>query len=86
MTRRSSGIHAAWHFWYAASFGGESCLRKVCLCGIHPLTLRYVLLRKIRNLWMKILKFGVSTTKRHCLVHIQNVLSSQLDSMNQTSK
>ncbi|MCA3993059.1 hypothetical protein DC365_24945, partial [Vibrio vulnificus] len=24
MTRRSSGIHAAWHFWYAASFGGES--------------------------------------------------------------
>ncbi|MBE3705330.1 DUF3265 domain-containing protein [Vibrio parahaemolyticus] len=42
MTRRSSGIHAAWHFWYAASFGGESCLRKVCLCGIHPLTQRYV--------------------------------------------
>ncbi|HAU8253780.1 TPA: DUF3265 domain-containing protein [Vibrio vulnificus] len=27
MTRRSSGIHAAWHFWYAASFGGESGLR-----------------------------------------------------------
>ncbi|MBN8110441.1 DUF3265 domain-containing protein, partial [Vibrio vulnificus] len=26
MTRRSSGIHAAWHFWYAASFGGESGL------------------------------------------------------------
>ncbi|HAS6346036.1 TPA: DUF3265 domain-containing protein, partial [Vibrio vulnificus] len=24
MTRRSSGIHAAWHFWYAVSFGGES--------------------------------------------------------------
>ncbi|MCU8129165.1 DUF3265 domain-containing protein, partial [Vibrio vulnificus] len=23
MTRRSSGIHAAWHFWYAVSFGGE---------------------------------------------------------------
>ncbi|EGQ8176592.1 DUF3265 domain-containing protein, partial [Vibrio vulnificus] len=22
MTRRSSGIHAAWHFWYAVSFGG----------------------------------------------------------------
>ncbi|HAS8133599.1 TPA: DUF3265 domain-containing protein, partial [Vibrio vulnificus] len=21
MTRRSSGIHAAWHFWYAVSFG-----------------------------------------------------------------
>ncbi|TOF73159.1 DUF3265 domain-containing protein [Vibrio parahaemolyticus] len=42
MTRRSSGIHAAWHFWYAASFGGESGLRKVSLCGIHPLTQRYV--------------------------------------------
>ncbi|EOV9337193.1 DUF3265 domain-containing protein, partial [Vibrio vulnificus] len=28
MTRRSSGIHAAWHFWYAVGFGGESGLRK----------------------------------------------------------
>ncbi|HAS6386962.1 TPA: DUF3265 domain-containing protein [Vibrio vulnificus] len=43
MTRRSSGIHAAWHFWYAVSFGGESGLRKVGLGGIHPLTQRYVL-------------------------------------------
>ncbi|HAS8215024.1 TPA: DUF3265 domain-containing protein, partial [Vibrio vulnificus] len=24
------------------SFCGESGLRKVCLCGIHPLTRRYV--------------------------------------------
>ncbi|EJG1664860.1 DUF3265 domain-containing protein, partial [Vibrio parahaemolyticus] len=23
MTRRSRGIHAAWHFWHAVSFGGE---------------------------------------------------------------
>ncbi|EGR1425970.1 DUF3265 domain-containing protein, partial [Vibrio vulnificus] len=22
MTRRSSGIRAAWHFWYAVGFGG----------------------------------------------------------------
>ncbi|HDZ3738609.1 TPA: DUF3265 domain-containing protein [Vibrio vulnificus] len=41
MTRRLSGIHAAWHFWYAVSFGDESGLRKVGLCGIHPLTRRY---------------------------------------------
>ncbi|ENO1175389.1 DUF3265 domain-containing protein, partial [Vibrio vulnificus] len=27
MTRRLSGIHAAWHFCYAVSFGGESGLR-----------------------------------------------------------
>ncbi|EHV5553185.1 DUF3265 domain-containing protein, partial [Vibrio vulnificus] len=27
MTRRLSGIHAAWHFWFAVSFGGEGCLR-----------------------------------------------------------
>ncbi|EOV0105871.1 TPA: DUF3265 domain-containing protein, partial [Vibrio vulnificus] len=27
MTRRSSGIHAAWHFWYAVNFGGESGLQ-----------------------------------------------------------
>ncbi|HAS6112286.1 TPA: DUF3265 domain-containing protein, partial [Vibrio vulnificus] len=24
LTKRLSGIHAAWHFWYAVSFGGES--------------------------------------------------------------
>ncbi|END2490671.1 TPA: DUF3265 domain-containing protein [Vibrio vulnificus] len=41
MTRRSRGIHAAWHFWFAVSFGGERGLRKVGLCGIHPLTRRY---------------------------------------------
>ncbi|HDY7434130.1 TPA: DUF3265 domain-containing protein, partial [Vibrio vulnificus] len=28
MTRRSRGIHAAWHFWYAVIFGGESGLRE----------------------------------------------------------
>ncbi|ELC9582423.1 DUF3265 domain-containing protein [Vibrio vulnificus] len=44
MTKRSRGIHAAWHFWHAVSFGGESGLRKVGLGGIHPLTQRYVLL------------------------------------------
>ncbi|WZO25493.1 DUF3265 domain-containing protein [Vibrio vulnificus] len=43
MTRRLRGIHAAWHFWYAVGFGGESVLRKVGLCGIHPLTQRYEL-------------------------------------------
>ncbi|HAS8201208.1 TPA: DUF3265 domain-containing protein [Vibrio vulnificus] len=43
MTRRLSGIHAAWHFWFAVSFCGESGLREVGLCGIHPLTQRYVL-------------------------------------------
>ncbi|EML0343757.1 DUF3265 domain-containing protein [Vibrio vulnificus] len=46
MTRRLRGIHAAWHFCFAVSFGGESCLRKVGLCGTHPLTQRYVILVK----------------------------------------
>ncbi|EPS3389724.1 hypothetical protein ACVD22_004257 [Vibrio vulnificus] len=41
LTRRLSGIHAAWHFWSAVSFGGEGGLRKAGLCGIHPLTQRY---------------------------------------------
>ncbi|EKZ9226861.1 DUF3265 domain-containing protein, partial [Vibrio vulnificus] len=27
---------------YAVGFGGESGLRKLGLCGIHPLTRRYV--------------------------------------------
>ncbi|HFQ5347245.1 TPA: hypothetical protein ACGUPP_004462 [Vibrio vulnificus] len=43
ITRRSRGIHAAWHFWYAVSFGVESGLRKVGFCGTHPLTQRYTL-------------------------------------------
>ncbi|EJE8558615.1 DUF3265 domain-containing protein [Vibrio vulnificus] len=47
MTRRLSGIHAAWHFWYAVGFGGESGLQKLGLCGIHPLTQRYVLMHLI---------------------------------------
>ncbi|MCU8393244.1 DUF3265 domain-containing protein [Vibrio vulnificus] len=41
MTKRLRGIHAAWHFLYAVNFGGENGLRKVGLCGIHPLTRRY---------------------------------------------
>ncbi|ELI9684615.1 DUF3265 domain-containing protein [Vibrio vulnificus] len=41
LTRRLSGIHAAWHFWFAVSFGGESGLRKLGLGGTHPLTQRY---------------------------------------------
>ncbi|EGQ7932219.1 DUF3265 domain-containing protein, partial [Vibrio vulnificus] len=28
MTKRLSGIHAAWHFWFAVGFGGESGLQK----------------------------------------------------------
>ncbi|EOK5757310.1 DUF3265 domain-containing protein [Vibrio vulnificus] len=44
MTRRLSGIHAAWHFGYAVNFGGESGLQKLGLCGIHPLTQRYALM------------------------------------------
>ncbi|EHD0103613.1 DUF3265 domain-containing protein [Vibrio vulnificus] len=47
MTRRLRGIHAAWHFWFAVSFGGESGLRQLGLCGIHPLTQRYMLSRKV---------------------------------------
>ncbi|HAS6204078.1 TPA: DUF3265 domain-containing protein [Vibrio vulnificus] len=53
ITNSSSGIHAAWHFWHAVSFGGEGGLRKVGLCGIHPLTQRYV---SFRNLSFKIKK------------------------------
>ncbi|POC20888.1 DUF3265 domain-containing protein [Vibrio vulnificus] len=40
ITRRSRGIHAAWYFWHAVSFSGKHGLRKVGLCGIHPLTRR----------------------------------------------
>ncbi|EHK9054945.1 DUF3265 domain-containing protein [Vibrio vulnificus] len=47
MTRRLSGIHAAWHFWFAVNFGGEICLQKLGLCGIHPLTRRYNTFRSV---------------------------------------
>ncbi|RZR08034.1 DUF3265 domain-containing protein [Vibrio vulnificus] len=47
ITRRLSGIHAAWHFLYAVSFSGESGLRKVGLGGIHPLMPRYALIGKM---------------------------------------
>ncbi|HDY7511918.1 TPA: DUF3265 domain-containing protein [Vibrio vulnificus] len=46
LTKRLSGIHAAWHFWYAVSFGGEGGLRKAGLNGIHPLTQRYVSIKR----------------------------------------
>ncbi|ENM8064812.1 DUF3265 domain-containing protein, partial [Vibrio vulnificus] len=37
------------------SFGGEVGLRKLALCGIHPLTQRYVYKRiKICLIWMKL--------------------------------
>ncbi|MGR2823661.1 DUF3265 domain-containing protein [Vibrio vulnificus] len=41
LTKRLRGIHAAWHFWYAVIFGGESGVRKLGLGGTHPLTQRY---------------------------------------------
>ncbi|EIT7146676.1 DUF3265 domain-containing protein, partial [Vibrio vulnificus] len=34
-------------FWYAVSFGCESGLWKLDLCGIHPLTQRYVSFRNL---------------------------------------
>ncbi|EGQ7988796.1 DUF3265 domain-containing protein [Vibrio vulnificus] len=49
LTRRLSGIHAAWHFWYAVSFGGENGLQKAGLGGIHPLTQRYMPLKFWRS-------------------------------------
>ncbi|HCK0618550.1 TPA: DUF3265 domain-containing protein, partial [Vibrio parahaemolyticus] len=27
LTKRLRGIHAAWHFWHAVSFGGEGGMR-----------------------------------------------------------
>ncbi|MDS1997808.1 DUF3265 domain-containing protein [Vibrio parahaemolyticus] len=61
MTRRSRGIHAAWHFLFAVIFGGESGLQKLGLCGIHPLTRRYVfLVREVCNclkmLWKRVMQ------------------------------
>ncbi|ENK2328158.1 DUF3265 domain-containing protein [Vibrio vulnificus] len=53
MTRRLSGIHAAWHFWFAVSFGGENGLQKLGLCGTHPLTQRYTLYEESLKIQVK---------------------------------
>ncbi|EHU0329733.1 DUF3265 domain-containing protein [Vibrio vulnificus] len=53
MTRRLRGIHAAWHFWFAVSFGGESGVRKLGLGGIHPLTQRY-------GYWLRMMKMNIN--------------------------
>ncbi|EJG0990147.1 DUF3265 domain-containing protein [Vibrio parahaemolyticus] len=45
ITKRSRGIHAAWHFWYAVCFVGKSGLQKAGLSGTHPLTQRYTVRR-----------------------------------------
>ncbi|HAS8543028.1 TPA: DUF3265 domain-containing protein [Vibrio vulnificus] len=52
MTRRLRGIHAAWHFWYAVGFCGESGLREFVLGGIHPLTRRYDSRKIWSNKWI----------------------------------
>ncbi|POC25378.1 hypothetical protein CRN46_06685, partial [Vibrio vulnificus] len=62
LTKRSRGIHAAWHFWFAVSFGGESGLRKVGLCGIHPLTQRYA-----TQVNLGVQSFGISPAIRFVL-------------------
>ncbi|EGR0209363.1 DUF3265 domain-containing protein [Vibrio vulnificus] len=58
MTKRLRGTHAAWHFWFAVSFGGEGGLRKVGLCGIHPLTQRYANIQISPFLSAYVLGFG----------------------------
>ncbi|HAT8535411.1 TPA: DUF3265 domain-containing protein [Vibrio vulnificus] len=50
MTRRLRGIHAAWHFWYAVSFCGESGLQKAGLSVIHPLTRRYAYRKNLTSM------------------------------------
>ncbi|ELM6650484.1 TPA: DUF3265 domain-containing protein [Vibrio vulnificus] len=59
MTRRLRGIHAAWHFWYAVICGGESGVRKAGLCGIHPLTQRYMFISESRSHCASKISFGL---------------------------
>ncbi|TOI27517.1 hypothetical protein CGI62_23560 [Vibrio parahaemolyticus] len=86
LTKRLRRIPNAWHFWFDSAFVFTAQWFSSGGSVAHHLTRRYVLLRKIRNLWIKMLKFGVSTTKKHYLAHTQNVLSLQLVSMSQISK
>ncbi|EGQ9284061.1 DUF3265 domain-containing protein [Vibrio vulnificus] len=41
MTRRLSGIHAAWHFWYAVSLVVKVSCGNLCSACLRPLTRRY---------------------------------------------
>ncbi|HDY7850918.1 TPA: DUF3265 domain-containing protein [Vibrio vulnificus] len=63
LTKRLSGIHAAWHFWYAVSFSGERGVLKVGLSGIHPLTQRYAIRGKINESTIPSISISVSNTQ-----------------------
>ncbi|EJN6713496.1 DUF3265 domain-containing protein [Vibrio vulnificus] len=70
MTRRSRGIHAAWHFWFAVSFGGVSGVRKLGLGGIHPLTQRYVQLTDVSGYKLKL---------ECCVISLFEIFSEKLE-------
>ncbi|EHU4802341.1 DUF3265 domain-containing protein [Vibrio vulnificus] len=53
-------MHAAWHFGFAVSFGGESGVRKLGLGGIHPLTQRYTQRGNMSDIWVTIITGGFS--------------------------
>ncbi|MCU8146307.1 DUF3265 domain-containing protein [Vibrio vulnificus] len=36
MTKRLRGTHAAWHFWYTVSFGGEEVCGKLVYAAFTP--------------------------------------------------
>ncbi|EIZ0690076.1 TPA: DUF3265 domain-containing protein [Vibrio parahaemolyticus] len=42
MTKRSSGIWHAWHFWFALSSVVTVLCGSFCIACLHPLTRRYV--------------------------------------------
>ncbi|HDY7722558.1 TPA: DUF3265 domain-containing protein [Vibrio vulnificus] len=41
MTKRSSGIWHAWHFWFALSSVVTALCGSFCIACLHPLTRRY---------------------------------------------
>ncbi|EGQ9939751.1 DUF3265 domain-containing protein [Vibrio vulnificus] len=69
-------MHAAWHFWYAVGFGGESGLRELGLCGIHPLTRRYVYLYFSGLKLLRSLFFAPLAVRSSCLS--KSALSAQI--------
>ncbi|EGQ8075367.1 DUF3265 domain-containing protein [Vibrio vulnificus] len=76
MTRRLRGIWHAWHFWFSVGFGGESGVRKVPLCGIHPLTQRYVYLYFSGLKLLRSLFFVPLAVRSSCLS--KSALSAQI--------
>ncbi|EHH0795871.1 DUF3265 domain-containing protein [Vibrio vulnificus] len=69
-------MHAAWHFWFAVSFCGESGVRKLGLGGTHPLTQRYATQVNLRFNLLRFLRPFVLSCRQMSIFSLKFVVNS----------